>query len=96
MKVVQYLRVFDSDEDCCGRESRDGLEKSHVKLHNKSDKPDNVVLNEHELVSRCEEIRRNSCRRLLRGLFSLSQGEMCCRGPGFAYLGDIRLLSVDI
>ena len=31
-------------------------EKS-VKLHNKSDKPDNIVLKEHEIVSKCEEIQ---------------------------------------
>ena len=44
-----------------------GSEK-HIKIHNKSDKPDNVVLNEHDLVSDAR-IWKNSCRRF-SGAFS--------------------------
>ena len=44
-----------------------GSEK-HIKIHNKSDKPDNVVLNEHDLVSRCEDLEKQ-LPSFLRGFF---------------------------
>ncbi len=46
-----------------------GAEK-HIKLHNKSDKPDNVVLKEHEIVSQCEGIRKTAAD-VSQGLFRL-------------------------
>ena len=47
-----------------------------IKLHNKSDKPDNVVLSEHEIIFKCEEIQKHSFRIFLKN-FSHILKEMC-------------------
>ena len=57
-----------------------GSEK-HIKIHNKSDKPDNVVLNEHDLVSRCEDLEKQ-LPSFLRGFFAYLRGNVLPR-PGF-------------
>ena len=48
-------------------------EKS-VKLHNKSDKPDNIILKEHEIVSKCEEIQEQ-LPDFLKGFFRYLKGD---------------------
>lgn len=64
-----------------------GLEK-HIKIHNKSDKPDNVVLNEHDLVSRCEDLEKQ-LPSFLRGFFAYLRGNVLPR-TRLSYLRDIR------
>ena len=54
-----------------------GSEK-HIKIHNKSDKPDNVVLNEHDLVSRCEDLEKQ-LPSFLRGFFAYLRGHVLPR-----------------
>ena len=49
-------------------------EKS-VKLHNKSDKPDNIILKEHEIVSKCEEIQEQ-LPDFLKGFFRYLKGDV--------------------
>ncbi len=62
-------------------------EKS-VKLHNKSDKPDNIVLKEHEIVSKCEEFEAE-LPRFLKGFFRYLKGDVLSK-TRVAYLGDIH------
>lgn len=61
-------------------------EKS-VKLHNKSDKPDNIVLKEHEIVSKCEEIQ-DQLPGCFKGFFRYLKGNVLSK-TRVAYLGDI-------
>ena len=61
-------------------------EKS-VKLHNKSDKPDNIVLKEYEIVSKCEEIQEQ-LPAFLKGFFRYLKGNVLSK-TRVAYLGDI-------
>lgn len=63
-------------------------EKKRVKLHNKSDKPDNIVLREHEIVSECEELERQ-LPSFLRGFFIYLKGNVLPR-TRLSYLGDIK------
>lgn len=62
--------------------------KKHVKLYNKSDKPDNIVRKEHEIVSKCEEIEAQ-LPRFLRGFFAYLRGNVLPLSR-LAYLGDIK------
>ena len=59
-----------------------------VKLHNKSDKPDNIVLKEHEIVSKCEEIQEE-LPVFLKGFFRYLKGDVLSK-TRVAYLGDIH------
>lgn len=59
-----------------------------VKLHNRSDKPDNVVLNEYEIVSKCEEIQRQ-LPNFLRGFYAYLKSNVLPR-TRLSYLSDIR------
>lgn len=63
-------------------------QKKHIKLRNKSDKPDNVVLKEHEIVSKCEDIERQ-LPRFLRGFFTYLKGNVLPL-TRFSYLNDIK------
>lgn len=63
-------------------------EKKRVKLHNKSDRPDNVVMREHEIISECEEIEK-TLPSFLRGFFSYLRGNVLPR-TRLSYLRDIR------
>ena len=60
----------------------------HVRVYNKSDKPDNIVLREHETVLKCEEIQEQ-LPRFLRGFFAYLKGNVLPM-TRLAYLGDIR------
>ena len=62
--------------------------EKQIKLHNRSDKPDNIVLKEHEIVSQCEEIQ-NQLPRFLRAFFAYLRGNVLPM-TRLAYLKDIR------
>lgn len=59
-----------------------------IRLHNKSSKPDNIVLKEHETVSKCEEIQEQ-LPKFLRGFFAYLKGNVLPM-TRLAYLNDIR------
>ena len=59
-----------------------------VKINNRSDKPDNIVLREHEIVSKCEDIQ-NQLPRFLRGFFAYLKGTVLPM-TRLSYLNDIR------
>lgn len=59
-----------------------------IRLHNKSSKPDNIVLKEHETVLKCEEIQEQ-LPKFLRGFFAYLKGNVLPM-TRLAYLNDIR------
>jgi len=59
-----------------------------VRLHNRSEKPDNIVLKEHEIVSRCESIEKE-LPTFMRGFFAYLKGNVLPM-TRLAYLTDIR------
>lgn len=62
-------------------------EKKNIKIHNKSDKPDNIVLKEQEIIFRCEDIE-NRLPRFLRGYFIYLKGNVLPM-TRLAYLRDV-------
>ena len=58
-----------------------------VKVHNKSDKPDNVVMRENEILSKCEEIEKK-LPRFMNGYFAYIKGNVLPM-TRLAYLGDV-------
>ena len=63
-------------------------EKKQIKVHNKSDKPDNVVLKEQEIIRQCQEIEAE-LPSFLRGFFAYLRGNVLPM-TRLAYLHDIR------
>lgn len=63
-------------------------EKKQIKVHNKSDKPDNVVLKEQEIVRQCQEIE-GELPPFMRGFFAYLRGNVLPM-TRLAYLHDIR------
>ena len=61
--------------------------KKQIKIHNKSDKPDNIVLKEHEIVSRCEALEKD-LPAFMRGFFVYLKGNVLPM-TRLAYLYDI-------
>ncbi|MDO5414198.1 MAG: tyrosine-type recombinase/integrase [Bacillota bacterium] len=59
-----------------------------IRIHNKSNKPDNIVLKEHEIVSKCEDIQRQ-LPKFLRGFFAYLTGNVLPM-TRLAYLNDIK------
>ena len=59
-----------------------------VRIHNKSDKPDNVVENEYKVETDCKNIEAEM-PRFLRGFFSYLKGNVLPM-TRLAYLQDIR------
>lgn len=59
-----------------------------IRIHNKSNKPDNIVLKEHEIVSKCEDIQRQ-LPKFLRGFFAYLTGNVLPM-TRLAYLSDIK------
>ena len=59
-----------------------------VKLHNKSDKPDNIVMKEYETVSQCEAIEK-TLPSFMRGFFVYLKGNVLPMSR-LAYLHDIK------
>ena len=62
--------------------------QKHVKLHNKSDKPDNVIMREHEIISKCEDIQKE-LPKFLRGFFVYLKGNVL-PSTRLSYLNDIK------
>ncbi len=58
-----------------------------VKIHNKSDKPDNIVMKEHETVSQCETLEKG-LPSFMRGFFVYLKGNVL-PASRLAYLHDI-------
>lgn len=59
-----------------------------VRLNNRSEKPDNIVLKEHEVVSKCVEIEKE-LPTFMRGFFAYLKGNVLPM-TRLAYLTDIR------
>ncbi len=62
--------------------------KKTVKLHNRSEKPDNIVLKEHETVNKCVAIEKE-LPTFMRGFFAYLKGNVLPM-TRLAYLTDIR------
>lgn len=62
--------------------------EKQIRVHNKSDKPDNVVLREHETVAKCEEIQQQ-LPKFMRGFFAYLRGNVLPM-TRLAYLNDIK------
>lgn len=62
--------------------------QKQIKLHNKSDKPDNIVMKEHEILQHCSEIE-TQLPSFLRGFFNYLKGNVLPM-TRLAYLQDIR------
>lgn len=68
-----------------------GKEKQII-VHNKSDRPDNVVIKEHEILSQCQDIEQQ-LPSFLRGFFNYLKGNVLPM-TRLAYLHDIRFFCV--
>ncbi len=62
--------------------------KKQIKIHNRSDKPDNIVIKEHEILLQCQEIEAQ-LPSFLRGFFNYLKGNVLPM-TRLAYLHDIR------
>lgn len=62
--------------------------KKQIKIHNRSDKPDNIVMKEHEILQQCQEIEAQ-LPSFLRGFFNYLKGNVLPM-TRLAYLHDIR------
>ena len=63
-------------------------EKKEIWIHNKSDKPDNVVMKENEIVNRCRETEKE-LPGFMNGFFIYLRGNVLPMSR-LAYLGDIK------
>ena len=63
-------------------------ETKQIKLHNRSEKPVNIVLREHEILARCEEIQKQ-LPVFLRGFFAYLRGNVLPM-TRLSYLTDIK------
>ncbi len=62
--------------------------KKQIKIHNRSNKPDNIVMKEHEILLQCQEIEAQ-LPSFLRGFFNYLKGNVLPM-TRLAYLHDIR------
>ena len=62
--------------------------REEIKIHNKSDKPDNIVIKENEIVQQCQEIEKE-LPNFLRGFFAYLKGNVLPM-TRLAYLNDIK------
>lgn len=62
--------------------------EKQIRVHNKSNKPDNIVLKEQEIVLKCEEIQ-DQLPKFLRGFFAYLRGNVLPM-TRLAYLNDIK------
>ncbi|HWQ79261.1 MAG TPA: tyrosine-type recombinase/integrase [Anaerovoracaceae bacterium] len=62
--------------------------KKEIKIHNKSDKPDNIILKENEIMEKCQSIQ-DELPRFLSGFFVYLKGNVLPM-TRLAYLQDIR------
>lgn len=63
-------------------------ENKQIKIHNKSDKPDNIVQKENEIYLECEELE-NQLPKFLRGYFAYLKGNVLPK-TRLAYLHDVK------
>ena len=66
----------------------EAMASKDIRIHNKSDKPDNIVQKEAEIFEQCEAIE-NELPRFLRGFFSYLRGNVLPM-TRLAYLQDIH------
>jgi len=59
-----------------------------IRIHNKSDKPDNVIMKENEIIRQCQEIEKE-LPDFMRGFFAYLKGNVLPMSR-LAYLHDIR------
>ncbi|MDO4868930.1 MAG: tyrosine-type recombinase/integrase [Bacillota bacterium] len=59
-----------------------------VKLHNRSEKPDNIVLREHRILKKCEELQ-GELPKFMRGYFAYLKGNVLPM-TRLNYLRDVR------
>ncbi len=62
--------------------------KKSLKIHNKSDRPDNIVMKEHLVISKCEEIEKE-LPSFLRGFFIYLKGNVLPM-TRLSYLHDVK------
>jgi len=62
--------------------------RKEIKIHNKSDKPDNIVMKENEIIQQCQEIEKE-LPNFLRGFFAYLKGNVLPM-TRLAYLSDIK------
>ena len=65
-----------------------GTDTRNIKIHNKSDRPDNVIEKENDIYLKCEELE-NQLPKFLKGFFSYLKGNVL-PATRLAYLHDIR------
>lgn len=65
-----------------------GADTRNIKIHNKSDRPDNVIKKENDIYLECEELEEQ-LPKFLRGFFSYLKGNVL-PATRLAYLHDIR------
>lgn len=65
-----------------------GTDTKIIKIHNKSDKPDNVIKKENDIYLECEKLE-GQLPKFLRGFFSYLKGNVL-PATRLAYLHDIR------
>ena len=65
-----------------------GTDTRNIKIHNKSDRPDNVIKKENDIYLECEELE-NQLPKFLRGFFSYLKGNVL-PATRLAYLHDIK------
>ncbi len=63
-------------------------EEKTVRLHNRSEKPDNIVMKEHEIVKKCEAIQKQ-LPNFMRSYFAYLKGNVLSR-TRLSYLSDVR------
>lgn len=64
------------------------MDQKQIRIHNKSDKPDNIIKHENDIYFQCEELE-SQLPKYLRGFFSYLKGNVLPRTRE-AYLHDIR------
>lgn len=65
-----------------------GTDTRNIKIHNKSDRPDNVIKKENDIYLECEELE-NQLPKFMRGFFSYLKGNVL-PATRLAYLHDIK------
>ena len=65
-----------------------GTENKQIKIHNKSDKPDNIIKKENDIYLECEELE-NQLPKFMRGYFSYLRGNVLPK-TRLAYLHDVK------
>ena len=64
------------------------MSQKEVRIHNKSDKPDNILMKENEIFDKCLEIQ-DELPSFMKGFFTYLKGSILPMSR-LAYLRDIR------